>query len=416
MPLMLLVVFIDLVGFGIVIPLLPFYGLHFLPDHPFAVTMLMATYSGCQLVAAPLWGRLSDRTGRRPVMLASLTTSVLAYLWLAHASALWMLFAARALQGISAGNISVAQAYVADVTTPENRAKGMGLVGAAIGIGFTLGPAIGGFLAGSDPAHLALAAPAYAAALLSATALAIAVVRLPESLPPERRAVAAGPGRIAMIRSAMARPRLRPLLVLFFTSTFAFAGMESTFGQWAYARFAWGPSQVGGVLGSVGVLLILIQGGLIGRLARRYGEARLLVAGTIMTGTGLALLAIPAGWTLGVGACALLALGQGLASPSIQSLVSREAAATEQGGVLGVNQSMGAAARLFGPAVAGLAFEWYGPGAPYLVGALIMLVSVWLALGIRRERGGETPVPARGQAAHAGEIPLARTAAPAGER
>ncbi|HLY56335.1 MAG TPA: MFS transporter, partial [Stellaceae bacterium] len=372
-------------------------GLRYAPDHPFAVTMLLATYSGCQLIAAPLWGRLSDRIGRRPIVLISLTTSVLAYLWLSEASALWMLFAARALQGISAGNISVAQAYIADVTKPENRAKGMGLVGAAIGVGFTLGPAIGGWLAGSDPVHLAVAAPALAAAGMSALALLIALVRLPESLPPDRRAAKRTSGRIALVLDAFSRPRLRPLLTLFFTTTFAFAGMESTFGQWAYARFDWGPSQVGAVLGTVGVLLIVIQGGLIGRLTARFGEARLLFAGTLMIAVGLAAMAASTVAAAGIAACCLLAMGQGLASPATSALVSRAAGGSEQGGILGVNQSMGSAARLLGPAVAGAAFELRGPGAPYVIGAAVMLISAVLAWRVmndkRREAAVDRPPP-----------------------
>jgi DHA1 family tetracycline resistance protein-like MFS transporter len=283
------------------------------------------------------------------------------------------------------------------VTTPETRARGMGLVGAAIGVGFTMGPAIGGGLAGADPAHLSVAAPALAAAAMSALALLLALVALPESLPPSRRRTGARPGRVALIRDAFSRPRLRPLLVLFFTATLAFAAMESTFGQWAYARFAWGPRQVGEVLGTVGVMMIVIQGGLIGRLAARFGEARLLFAGTLMVGLGLAAMAVVSAPQLGVAACCLLALGQGLVSPSISSLVSRAAGGHEQGGILGVNQSMGSAARFVGPALAGAGFELAGPGAPYALGAGIMAVAAalaWHVLQDRRQPGAADRVPA----------------------
>jgi DHA1 family tetracycline resistance protein-like MFS transporter len=399
MVLMLAVVFVDLLGFGIIIPLLPFYGLRFAAD-PFAVTMLMGTYSGCQLLAAPLWGRLSDTIGRRPVVLVSLATSVVAYLWLSRASALWMLFAARAVQGASAGNISVAQAYIADLTRPENRAKWMGLVGAAIGLGFTLGPAIGGWLAGTDLATLDVTLPALAAAAMSGAALLIALVFLPESLPAAERARGSvALGRLALIRDAFARSRLRPLLLLFFADTFAFACMESTFGQWAYARLGWGPGQVGSVLGGVGAVLILIQGGVIGRLTRRYGEPRLLFAGTVVIGIGLAGMVIAATPIVAVAACSLLALGQGLASPATSALVSREAGAHEQGRILGVNQSMGSAARLLGPAVAGIAFEWWGAGAPYAVGAIVMIGAAVLAWRVLHERRLAAPAAPVGQAA-----------------
>ncbi len=170
MPTLFLIVFVDLVGFGLVIPLLPFYAVRFAAS-PQEVTALLAVYSLAQLVTAPLWGRLSDRIGRRPILLASLTASVLAYLWLGGATALWMLFAARAFSGACAGNIAAAQAYIADVTAPEERARGMGLIGAAFGLGFIIGPALGGLIAGNDPATADVATPAWIAAGLSTLAL-----------------------------------------------------------------------------------------------------------------------------------------------------------------------------------------------------------------------------------------------------
>jgi MFS transporter, DHA1 family, tetracycline resistance protein len=382
----ILVVFTDLLGFGIVIPLLPFYAQRFSPEHPFVITMLMATYSGLQLFAAPIWGRLSDRIGRRKVLLVSVTTSVLAYLWLSQASALWMLFAARGLQGISAGNISVAQAYIADITTPQNRAKGMGAIGAAFGLGFTLGPAIGGWLAGDDLADLNVALPSLAAASMSAVALILGLFMLREPLSPELRAMAAGnrKSRVELIREAFSRPRLRHIMILFFTTTFAFAGMESTFAQYALARLSWGPRSVGWVFGGVGVLLILVQGGLIGKLVKTYGEPRLLFGGALMIGVGLAGLAVATAPLLAIISTAVLAFGQGIAAPATSALVSREAAASEQGGILGVNQSMGSLARLLGPAAAGLAFEFGGPGAPYVLGTIVMLGAAALAASLVR--------------------------------
>jgi len=388
MLIMLLVVFTDLVGFGVVIPLLPFYGEHF-GASPLTVTMLLATFSGCQLIAAPLWGRLSDRIGRRPIVLVSTATSVLAYVWLASADALWMLFATRALQGISAGNISVAQAYIADVTRPETRAKGMGMMGAALGLGFIVGPAIGGQLAGGDPTALTVALPAYAAAGFSALALIFAVVLLKESLSPAHRAEAGRNriGRVAEIRDAFARVPLRRLMTLSFMTTIAFAGMEAVFALWALARFDWGPRQVGELFAMVGIVMVLIQGGLIGRLTQRFGEAWMLLAGTVTIGLGLALLAAAMTPAVAIGACCLLALGMGMAQPSTTSLISREASAIEQGGILGVNQSVGSLARLLGPLAAGGAFTIGGPSAPYMVGAGVMVVSSWLATRVvRRSR------------------------------
>src|SRR2546423_12491984 len=170
MPTLFLIVFVDLVGFGLVIPLLPFYGLRFAAS-PQQVTVLLAIFSLMQLFTAPLWGRLSDRVGRRPVLIVSMAASVLAYIWIGSATALWMLFAARALAGACAGNVAAAQAYIADVTKPEDRARGMGLIGAAFGLGFIIGPALGGLIAGNDPATADIESPAWVAAAPSLLAL-----------------------------------------------------------------------------------------------------------------------------------------------------------------------------------------------------------------------------------------------------
>src|SRR5262249_38077412 len=198
----------------------------------------------CQLFTAPLGGRLSDQYGRKPILLVSLAGSVASYLWLGFAHALWMLFAARAVQGACAGNIAAAQAYIADVTTPENRAKGMGLIGAAFGFGFIIGPALGGLLAGADPANPDVQAPAFLGAGLSALAFLGTIFLLKESLPPEARH-AARASRIAAIQNMLQRPSLRFLVIVFFVIIFAFAGMETTFALWAQEQFGWGPRQIG---------------------------------------------------------------------------------------------------------------------------------------------------------------------------
>ncbi len=216
MPTLFLIVFVDLVGFGLVIPLLPFYAVRFAAS-PQEVTALLAVYSLAQLVTAPLWGRLSDRIGRRPILLASLTASVLAYLWLGGATALWMLFAARAFSGACAGNIAAAQAYIADVTAPEERARGMGLIGAAFGLGFIIGPALGGLIAGNDPATADVATPAWIAAGLSTLALCGVLLLLPESLPAGARDRTAARSRIAAVMGVLHRPVLSRLILVFFS-------------------------------------------------------------------------------------------------------------------------------------------------------------------------------------------------------
>src|SRR5215469_2349564 len=324
MAILLLIIFIDLVGFGVVIPLLPYYALNFHAT-PLEVTSMMACYSFAQFFSSPIWGRISDKFGRRPVLLVSLSASVLSYLWLGVADALWMLFAARLLSGAGAGNIAAAQAYITDVTPPEKRAKGMGMIGAAFGLGFTVGPAIGGLLAGSNPDSSALARPAFAAASLSALALVLAFLLLKESLSPELRGSANRPGRIALAKDAFGRPLLRHLVVLFFLTTCAFAGLESTFALWANSVFGWGPLQIGWIFFFVGIVLVLVQGGLIGRLSRRFGEARLTTYGAVLLVIGLASLPFSLSLAAVLGVMAVLSLGLGCLNPSVTSLVSREA-------------------------------------------------------------------------------------------
>jgi MFS transporter, DHA1 family, tetracycline resistance protein len=383
MPVLFLIVFIDLVGFGVVIPLLPYYALRF-DASPLAVTTMMASYSLAQFVASPILGRLSDKVGRRPVLLLSLACSILAYLWLALAPALWMLFAARLLAGAGAGNIAAAQAYIADVTPPEKRAKGMGMIGAAFGLGFTVGPAIGGLLAGSDPASADLARPAILAAGLSGLALLLAAARLKESLSPEARGAAPPPGRLAVAKSAFARPELGLLILLFFVTVSAFAGMETTFALWANSSFGWGPEQVGWIFFYVGLVLAALQGGAIGQLSRRFGEARLVTAGAAIIGLGLLGLAFAASLWAVLVVTGLLAIGMGLLNPSVTSLVSRVAGADERGGVLGVSQSAASLARILGPALAGAVFTLWGRNAPYYVGAVLMAAVVAMALKLPR--------------------------------
>jgi len=387
MAILFLIVFIDLVGFGLVIPLLPFYGEAFHAE-PGTVTLLLATYSFAQFLMAPVWGRLSDRHGRKPILLVSLCFSVASYLWLANASALWMLFAARLLSGAGAGNITAAQAYVADVTPPEHRAKGMGMIGAAFGLGFTIGPAIGGFIAGEHPGIAELAQPAFVAAGLSALALLFTLARLPESLPPEARAGISRPGRLALARRAFRRPALRQLIILLFVTIAAFAGMESTFALWAERAFGWGPQTVGYTFFYVGIVLAAMQGGLVGKLVERFGEARLVTAGAGIIALGLVAIPFSVRVPLVLVAMAFLAIGMGLLNPSINGLLSLHATADEQGGILGVGQSASSLARIIGPAIAGQFFDTFGRNAPYFLSAVLMVGVTLLAFRIPRLRPG----------------------------
>tara|TARA_R110002072_G_scaffold79493_3_gene183339 strand:- start:384 stop:1589 length:1206 start_codon:yes stop_codon:yes gene_type:complete len=379
-----LIVVVDLIGFGIIIPLLPFYGEHFQAD-PQTVGLLMATYSLAQFISAPLWGRLSDHAGRRPVLLLSLAGAAAAYVWLAFADALWMLFMARALGGLMAGNISAAFAYMADITTKENRAKGMGLIGAAFGIGFILGPAIGGILAGPDPLTADYRSPALAAAGLSLFALLLGIVRLPESLSAEVRARAAAMPRrrrMSQFADALRLPGVGLLMLLGFLATFVFAGLETTFAMWSRRAFDWGPEQNGWLFAYVGVLSAAVQGGLMGRLAKRFGERALLIQGAVALALGIG--AIPfctEVWHLLI-AMAVAAYGFSVINPAYNSLISQQVPDTDQGGVMGVTRSVTTMARVLGPAWAGVLFAQIGRDWPYYSGALVMAAVLLLALAI----------------------------------
>jgi MFS transporter, DHA1 family, tetracycline resistance protein len=377
-----LIVFIDLMGFGIIIPLLPFYAEHFNAD-PFTVGLVMATYSLTQLIAAPVWGRMSDRIGRRPVLLLTLGGAAASYVWLGFVDSLAALFAARAIGGAMAGNISAAFAYMADVTTKENRAKGMGLIGAAFGLGFIIGPAIGGLLAGADPATADYSLPAFAAAGLSLVALVLAVAILKESLSEEIRArIAARPPeqRFQRFVQAFKTPKLGFLIFLSFLATFVFAGMEATFAMWSERTYAWGPQQNGFLFAGVGIVSAAIQGGLIGRLANRFGEARLIVQGSVALAIGMVLIPFAENlWILAL-AMAVLAYGFSTLSPSLNSLISLQVDEENQGSIMGVTRSATTFARIVGPAWAGLLFAQLGKDWPYFVGGTMMLVVAGLSI------------------------------------
>jgi DHA1 family tetracycline resistance protein-like MFS transporter len=380
MPALFLIVFVDLVGFGIIIPLLPFYAEHHQAT-PDVVGLVMATYSLTQFVAAPYWGRLSDRMGRRPVLMLTLVGTALAYFWLGYADSLWELFAARALGGFMAGNISTAFAYAADVTTPENRAKGMGMIGAAFGLGFIAGPAIGGMLAGSDPLNADYHTPAMAACALSALAFVLTAVMLKESLSEELRGKAARKartGRVAQFRDALSRPGIGFSILLIFLSTFVFAGMETTFAMWSWRLFGWGPAQNGYLFAGVGLVGAIIQGGMMGRLARRHGEARLVTVGAATLAAGLASLPLAGSVPAVAIAMTVTAIGFSIMNPALTSLVSLQAGAEDQGTVMGVSRSSSTLARVAGPAWAGAMFAYLGPDWPYYGGALVMAVVVAL--------------------------------------
>ena len=366
-------VFIDLLGFGIIIPLLPFYAETF-GATAFTVGLLATSFSLMQFIFAPIWGRLSDRVGRRPIILLGLLGSCLSYLAFGMASTLTALFAARIFAGIAGANIPTAQAVVADLTTPENRAKGMGMVGAAFGLGFIFGPAIGGFLS-----RYGYSVPAFFASGLSLVNFVAAWFLLPETLKPEHRAIERV-GRIDALRSALARPHLPLLLVIGFLVVAAFSAFESTFALFAERSYGFGASSIGYVFAFVGIVLVIVQGFLVGKVVKRVGEHHIVPASLAIVAIGL--LMIPATQSVAalLVANGVMAVGMGFNNPSLMSLVSRYSSAEDQGGVLGLTQSLNSLARIVGPLWGGFAFDHLGIGMPYITSAAVMGLAAALSI------------------------------------
>lgn len=363
--------FLDLVGFGIVIPLLPLYAKRF-GAGPVAVAWLLAVYSLMQFFFAPWWGRVSDRVGRRPVMLVGLFGAAASYLACGLAGSLAVLFAARVLSGVTGATVGVAQAYVADVTGPADRAKGMGMIGAAFGIGFIVGPALGGALSGFGPA-----VPFFAAAALALMNGVAAAFRLPESLPAEGRdARRRGFGlaeRARALFGAGTPGRLRALYLAGFLATLAFAAMEGTFSLWADARWHATRHGIAYLFAYMGIVSVIAQGGVVGRLAKRIGERNTALVGGVLLAAGLAGVAAAPTVPLMMAALAVLAFGQGTTSPAVSSLVSRQGSAADQGRLLGVNQSLSALGRVIGPVCGGIALAHVGLAAPFAVAAVLAM-------------------------------------------
>lgn len=349
-------VFIDLVGFGIVIPVLPFYaeGTIFNAT-PRTVGLLFASYSIMQLIFAPILGSLSDKHGRRPVLLLSIIGTGIGFLVLGFAKTLWMLFVGRILDGITGGNISTAQAYIADITTRENRASGMGLIGAAFGLGFIFGPAIGGILS-----RWGIQVPFLFAAALCFGNAALLYFKLPETVTADHPAKhrASGGRTFSHLMDSLKQPRLAFVLTIYFFFIVAFSIMTTSFSLYTMFRFGYDAQHTGYLFAYVGVIAVIIQGGLIGRLVKRFGELPLVIFGALCF--AISLFAVPfvgpaagglAGLLVGGG---IFSMGNSLATPALNSLASKSVGPAEQGRILGVTQSVASLARAVGPFLAAM--------------------------------------------------------------
>jgi MFS family permease len=372
-----LTVFLDLLGFGMVIPILPLYA-EKLHASDLQTGFLLAIYSIMQLFFSPIWGRLSDARGRRPVLLVSILGSCGSQLGYAFAPSLPWLIVARGFAGLCGANVTAAQAYIADCTGARERAAGMGMLGAAMGLGFVFGPALGGLLSQWSPTL-----PFLVSGGLAAVNFVWALIVLREPRPAAERTEARRLTWAGLVQT-VSTPRLLALMVLFFVVTFGFANLESTFSFYLEREFGYGRRQIGYVFTYIGVLMILVQGGLVRRLVPRFGERALVITGTLLMGAGFLLQYVAATQGLLFAAVAVIAVGNGLNTPSLSSLISRAASGHEQGGVLGVSQACGAFARVVGPLV-GTWTLGFGVTTPYVTGGVTLLCAcAFAAVAVRQ--------------------------------
>ncbi len=387
-----LTVFIDLLGFGIVLPLLPYYAREY-GASGLVVGMVVGVYSLMQFFFSPVWGRLSDRIGRRPVLLISLTGSAIGYLIFAFSQSLTLLFIARVVSGIAAANIGTAQAYIADSTSPENRAKGMGMIGAAFGLGFIFGPPIGGLLSawGTSLGYHGNLFPGVAAFSLSIIAVTVGFFALGESKPPNLVPRSGLPPQFdPQIWSLIGERRaLVSILTTLFLIILTFAAMETTVTLHGRDRFQFTARDLGFFFGTMGVIVALIQGGLIGPLSRAFGEKKLVVAGAVSLAIGFALVPSVYDARFLYGIAFFVAVGQGLSYPSLTSLVTRVTPARDLGSILGISSSVGSLSRMIGPVAGGILYDAGGSPAAFYASALLAVVAAALAMSYPRveERG-----------------------------
>lgn len=373
-----LIVFIGLLGFSIILPLLPYYAETFGADS-FTIGLLVASYAAAQLIGAPILGRLSDRFGRRPVLFLSVLGTFISLIMIGLSRNLVLLFASRILDGLTGGNISVAQAYITDVTDPKDRAKGLGMIGAAFGLGFIFGPVTGGFLS-----RWGYALPAYVAAGLTLVSLVMIVLWLPESLPADKRSSETKVVPSINVRSMLAalqRPKVGPLLHTRFFFAMAFSMFQSIFSLYALKRFNLSAQDTGLVLTYVGVLSVIVQGFLIGRMTARISEETLIFVSTLLMTIG------SVGWALAGSVPVLLivmiplAFAGGTLNTVINSAITRAAPRVEAGGLLGLSASLESLTRVIAPSLGGLLLDKVGAPAPGVFSAVIL---AWLSFYVWR--------------------------------
>ncbi|EIT85736.1 major facilitator superfamily protein [Fictibacillus macauensis ZFHKF-1] len=368
LPILFLVMFLVMVGFGIIIPVLPFYA-EKIGASPAELGMLMAVYSLMQLLFAPIWGKISDRIGRKPVMLIGIAGLALSFFLMAVSNALWMLFAARIIGGLlSSANMPTTMAYVADITTPENRGKGMGIIGAAVGLGFIFGPAIGGIFAKTS-LHL----PFYLAAGSSVLTFFLVLFVLKESLSKEQRET--NSTQASSRWAAFSGPHAILFILQLFVSL-SLSGLEATFAYYAAEKAGLGTRQLGYIFMIMGFAGALVQGGLVGRLTKKFGEGRVIQLGIIVSAIGFALILLVHDFATAALYLSIFGIGNGVIRPSVSALLTKSSTAGH-GSVTGLLSSFDSLGRIVGPPLGGWLFA-YTFNLPYLSGIVLSFIALVL--------------------------------------
>lgn len=388
MPTLFLIVFVNVLGFGLIVPLLPFY-VERLGGGPETVTLIIALYSLLQFLTTPLIGHLSDRYGRKPLMIWTMAGTVVGHILLGIADSLWLVVVSRSILGVMAGNLGVAFAYATDITTPEQRAKAIGILSAGFGMGFMFGPGIGGLLAGGNVETANFMLPAFTAGSLAVVGLLCILFLLPESLKPEDRADhhdAAGISIPEQVRTTLRLPSVAMISTVSFLLYAAWSMLLAIFALWANRVLGQGPREIGFLFMYMGMIGTIVQLTLIGPLEKRFGELPVILSTVVAMVVGLVLIASATDLTVTIIATSILAGAHSVFTPMVTSVVSKQAPAKDRGTVLGIFQGIGGLGRVFGPAFAGVAFAQIGYTSPYLIGAAVMAPCCVLMLMMMRGR------------------------------
>ena len=377
---LLLTIFINMVGFGIILPILPFFAQVY-DATPVQNTLLVSIHSGAQILSSLIWGRLSDRYGRKVILLITLSGGAVAYVWFGFAGSLTALFLARGLSGIMAGNLAVAQAYLADISTPEERAGAMGRLGGAFGLGFVVGPALGALLIGSDPGPADFARPCLVAAAISMIAVPLGFFLLRE---PARNMAPSKAAGFAQMRAAVLGQGIPGIIGLNLAVTLSFTMLMALLPLWCQARLGWGARVVGFAYVYIGLRVAALQGLTVGRLPKWLGAPRVLLVGAISLSSGLLSIALVNDIVSFAMIALLFCMGTSYCHPTLTAMISQRAEADHQGSVMGAASSIAAMGRIAAPPVGGLLFVQAGPNWPLLVAGLIMLpvvaAAAWMSL------------------------------------